>query len=438
MNLKPFLTSVFFISGAVASHAEVVIQDLTTASGIDVWLVEEHSIPFVALDVAFVGGTSLDEPGKRGATNLMMALLEEGSGEMDAQTFQSAREALAATYRFNAYDDSVTVEAKFLTENRDEAIALLAQALNEPRFDEDAIERVRAQVLSNIASSTKNPNRIAGDALYAAAFGEHPYGSDSDGTVESVSALTFDDMVAAHGNAFARSRAYVSVVGDISPEEAMAMVDDLLADLPENGVPLPDHVDFGLSGGVTVVPYDTPQSVALFGQRGLKRDDPDFFAAYILNTIIGGNGPQSILMEEVREKRGLTYGVYSYLVPKDHAEMWLGSVASANDRMAETIEVILDQWARVATVGVSQEELDTAKTYLTGEYPLRFDSNQAIASIMVGMQMEGLPVDYVVNRNDYIDAVTLEDINRVAKDILDPEALHFVVVGQPEGVTSTE
>ena len=423
---------------AIAARADVAIQELTTPSGINVWLVEEHSIPFVALEVNFVGGTALDEAGKRGATNLMMALIEEGSGDMTAQQFQAAREALAATYEFDSYDDGVTISAKFLTENRDQAVALLAQAINQPRFDQDAIDRVRGQVLANIASSAKNPNRIAGEAFYSAAFGDHPYGSDDSGTVETVNALTQDDMFTAHRNALVRSRAYVSVVGDIDAEAVGPMVDQLLAGLPEDGPALPDHVDFGLKGGVTVVPFDTPQSVALFGQAGLKRDDEDFFAAYILNTILGGNGPQSILMEEVREKRGLTYGIYSYLVPKDHAEMWLGSVASANDRMAETLDVVMDQWARVATVGVSQEELDAAKTYLTGEYPLRFDSNQAIAGIMVGMQVEGLPVDYVIHRNDYINAVTLEDVNRVAREILDPEALHFVVVGQPVGLETTE
>lgn len=423
---------------AIAAHADVAIQELTTPSGINVWLVEEHSIPFVALEINFVGGTALDEDGKRGATNLMMALIEEGSGDMIAQEFQAAREALAATYEFDSYDDGVTISAKFLTENRDQAVALLAQAINQPRFDQDAIDRVRGQVLANIASSAKNPNRIAGETFYSAAFGDHPYGSDDSGTVETVNALTQDDMFTAHRNALVRSRAYVSVVGDIDAEAVGPMVDQLLAGLPEDGPVLPDHVDFGLTGGVTVVPFDTPQSVALFGQAGLKRDDEDFFAAYILNTILGGNGPQSILMEEVREKRGLTYGIYSYLVPKDHAEMWLGSVASANERMVETLDVVMDQWSRVATVGVSQEELDAAKTYLTGEYPLRFDSNQAIAGIMVGMQVEGLPVDYVIHRNDYINAVTLDDVNRVAREILDPEALHFVVVGQPVGLETTE
>ncbi|OUD09509.1 peptidase M16 [Marivivens niveibacter] len=436
--MKRILTAIGFILTAASAQAEVEIQQLTTDAGIDVWLVEEHSIPFVAVEMLFEGGTSLDVDGKRGATNLMMALIEEGSGDMDARTFQRERESLAASFGFSAYDDSVSVSAKFLTENSDQAVALLAQALNDPRFDQDAIDRVRAQVLTNIASDEKNPNRIAGNAFYAAAFGDHPYGSNSDGTIESVNALTQEDLFEAHQNAFALSRLSVSVVGDITPDEVGPMIDSLVAGLSADGPALPDRVEFGLPGGVTVIPYDTPQSVALFGQAGIKRDDEDFFAAFILNTILGGNGPQSILMEEVREKRGLTYGIGSYLVPKDHAEMWLGSVASANEVMAETIDVVTDQWARVATVGVSQEELDAAKTYLTGEYPLRFDSNQAIADIMVGMQVEGLPVEYILNRNDYINAVTLDDVNRVAREILDPDALHFVVVGQPEGLETSE
>jgi len=207
---------------------------------------------------------------------------------------------------------------------------------------------------------------------------------------------------------------------------------------PTEAPALPDRVDFGLDGGVTVVDFPTPQSVALFGHAGIERDDDDFFAAYILNEILGGSGLESRLMREVREERGLTYGIYSYLVPKDLTEIYLGSVASANDRIAETIEVVRDEWRKLAEEGITQEELDTAKTYLTGAYPLRFDGNAEIAGILVGMQSIGLPTTYVANRNDFIDAVTLDQINRVASELLDPDGLHFVVVGQPEGLGSTE
>ncbi len=423
--------------GSVATAA-IEIQEITTPNGIGLWLVEEHSIPFVALDIHFDGGTSLDLEGKRGATNLMMGLIEEGAGDLDAREFQAAREGLAASFSFSAYDDGASVSAKFLTENRDDAAALLTLALTKPRFDQDAIDRVKGQVIAGIGSDAKNPNRIAGDWFYRAAFGSHPYGSDQSGTIESVNALTRDDIVLAHQNALVQSRAKVSVVGDITPEDAVALVDQILADLPIEGPDLIGDVDFGLAGGVNVIDYETPQAVALFGHKGMKREDDDFFAAFILNSILGGSGRQSVLMDEVREKRGLTYGVYTYLVAKDHAEMLIGSVASANERIAEAIDVIKAEWARIAKDGVTEEQLDEAKTYLTGEYPLRFDGNAEISSIMIGMQVQGLEPSYVVNRNDYINAVTLEDINRVAAYLLDPEALHFTVVGRPVGLESTQ
>ncbi|NBD30151.1 MAG: insulinase family protein [Alphaproteobacteria bacterium] len=416
-----------------AVRAEIEIQEVTSPGGIDAWLVQEPSIPFVALEIIIDGGASLDEPGKRGATNLMVGLLEEGAGDMDARAFQTAREGLAASYGFDAYDDSVVITARFLTENRDQAVDLLRKALTEPRFDQDALDRVRAQVQSIIRSDATDPNAIAGAAFDAAAFGDHPYGSDINGTAESVSALTRADMITAHRNALVRSRVHVGAAGDISAQELGTLLDDLLGALPQEGPVLPEAVEFGLDGGTTVIDFETPQSVALFGHEGLARDDEDFFAAYILNEILGG-GLQSRLMEEVREKRGLTYGVYSTLVPKDHAALYLGNVASANQRIAEAIAVIRDEWARMAQDGVNAGELNAAKTYLTGAYPLRFDGNAAIAGILAGMQATGLAPDYVENRNAYVEAVTLDEINRVAGELLDPDGLHFVVVGQPQGL----
>ncbi len=422
---------------ATTAQAEIDIKEVTSPGGIDAWVVEEPSIPFVSIEIRFRGSASLDLPGKRGATNLMTGLIEEGSGEMTAQEFQTAREALAARFSFRAYDDTLSISASVLTENRDAALALLRQALTDPTFEQDALDRVRAQVLSGIASAEKDPNDIAGMAFDAAAFGDHPYGSSIDGTVETVNALTREDMFEAHRNALTRDRVFVSVVGDITADQVGPMLDDLLGDLPAEGPPLPGDVAFGLDGGITVVEFDTPQSVAYFGHAGIKRDDPDFFAAYIMNQVLGAGGFESRLMTEVREKRGLTYGIRSYLVPKFHSEMVFGSVASSNATIAEAIEVIRAEWARMAEDGLTPEELETAKTYLTGEYPLRFDGNSEIAKIMVGMQMIELPPDYVINRNDYIEAVTLEDVNRVAAELLKPEELHFVVVGKPVGLDST-
>ena len=422
---------------AMPALAAVEIEEIETPGGLTAWLVEDHNHPFTVLELRFRGGSSLDAPDKRGAVYLMMGLLEEGAGELDSREHARALERIAASVDYDSSDDEVTITARFLTESRDEAMALLHDAIHDPHFDADSIERVRRQVLSSLSNDLKDPNAIAGRAFSEMAYGDHPYGSPGEGTIESVSALTREDIVAAHEAVFARDRVYIGAVGDITAPELATVVDDLLGDLPDTGAPLPGPADVALEGGVTVVPFATPQSVAYFGHKGIERDDPDFFAAYVLNHILGGGGFESRLMNEVREKRGLTYGVYSYLVPKDLAAMYMGSVASGNDRIAEAIEVIRDEWARMAEDGVTQNELDEAKTYLTGAYPLRFDGNGRIASIMLGMQMQDLPTDYIATRNDKVDAVTLEDVNRVARELLDPDALHFVVVGQPEGLSST-
>lgn len=423
---------------ALPAWAEVRIKEVVSPKGITAWLVEDHSIPFAALELRFRGGTSLDAPGQRGGIYLMTALLEEGAAERDARGFARALESLAASFSYSASDDSVSISARFLSENRDEALALLRDSIHAPRFDQDAVERVRAQILSSLASDAKDPDEIAGRTFGALAFGDHPYGSPGEGTIDSVTKLSRDDMLAAHKAVFARDRLYVGAVGDITAEELARLLDDLLGDLPETGAPIPGPAEVGLSGGVTVVDFKTPQSVALFGHEGIDRDDDDFFAAYVMNQILGAGGFESRLMTEVREKRGLTYGVYSYLAPKDLASVYLGSVSSSNDRIAEAISVIRDEWARMANDGATQKEVDSAKTYLTGAYPLRFDGNARIAGIMVGMQMEGLPIDYIATRNDKVNAVTIEDVNRVARELLDPEGLRFVVVGQPEGLSSTD
>lgn len=422
------------VISAVPLRASVGIQQVESPGGFKAWLVEDHTIPFVALELRFKGGASLDLPEKRGATYLMTGLLEEGAGDYDARGFAEAVESIAASFDFDAYDDAVAISAKFLTETKDEAIALLRTCLTEPTFAEADVERVRRQVLTGIQSDLKDPDAISGASFDALAFGDHPYGSAFEGTVETVSTLTPADLEAARQGVLAKDRVFVSAAGDITPEELAALMDELLSGLPDTGLPMPEMFDVSLPGGTVVVPFETPQSVALFGHEGITRDDPDFFAAYVMNVILGGGGFEARLMEEVREKRGLTYGVASYLIPKDYASLYLGRVASANDRIAEAIEVIRAEWQKLRDTGVTEEELAQAKTYLTGSYPLRFDGNGSIANILVGMQMDDLPITYVETRNDNVNAVTLEDIQRVAKRILKPEALTFVVVGQPEGL----
>lgn len=418
-------------------RAQITVQEITSPGGIEAWLVEEPAIPFVALEFRFVGGTSLDPAGREGATDMMVSLLSEGAGDLDARAFAAATEALATSMRFSAGRDMLSVSASMLTENRAEASALLRKALAEPRFDADALERARARAISGARSDLRNPNRIAGRTFSELAWGDHAYGRPAGGTEETLAALTRDDLLAAHAGAFARDRLFVSAVGDITEAELGALLDDLLGWLPETGAAMPEKADPLLTGGVTVVPFDGPQSVIIFGHAGLPRDDDAFIPAFVMNEVLGGGRFGTRLMREVREVRGLTYGIGTGLASGQFGDTIQGSFSTDNSRAAEAIEVVRAEWARMAAEGLDADELAAIQTYLTGAYPLRFDGNANIAQILVGMQVQGLPADYIAVRNDLVEAVTVEDVQTIASRLLDPEGLHFVVVGRPDGLETT-
>lgn len=410
------------------------IQDVTSPGGIRAWLVQDDSIPFVALDIQFRGGASMDAPDQRGAVNLMTSLLEEGAGRLDSTAFAQAVEDLGARLSFSSGDDTLSVEFQSLSENRDAAADLLAQALTQPRFDDDALARVRAQVQAVIRSEASDPNAIAATELARQAWGDHPYGTSVNGTADSVAALTRQDLVAAKNRVLARDRVVVGAAGDITPQELGLLLDRILGGLPGQATaPLPDPAELQVTGGTTVVDWDSPQTVVAFAGPGIAIDDPDYFAAYVANHILGGGGFSSRLMEEIREKRGLTYGVGTGLATGLFGQSWQGGMSGSNATTAEAIDLIRAEWAGMAD-GVTERELTDAKTYLTGEYPLRFDGNGRIASILAGMQLIGFPIDYIDTRNDKVEAVTAEDVARVAGRLLDPDQLRFVLVGRPEGI----
>ncbi|RNF35083.1 insulinase family protein [Paracoccus methylarcula] len=426
--------ALFFTVMAVPAHA-IDIQEVTSPGGIKAWLVEDHSIPFVSLSLDFKGGASLDDPKKRGAINLMTATLEEGAGKRNATEFAQAVEALGVNFSFDVGDDSLNVSMRSLTENRDEAADLLAQALSQPRFDESAVERVRAQVQAIIKSEATDPQSIAAKEMARQAWGDHPYASSTNGTAESVAKLTRKDLVAAKNRVLARDRVVVGVAGDISAEELGPLLDKILGGLPEKGTaPLPEEARLQLTGGVTVIDWDSPQTIVSFAGPGLPIDDPDYFAAYVANHILGGGGFSSRMMDEIREKRGLTYGIGTGLATGIYGQTWQGGMAGSNDTVSQAIDLIRQEWDRMAEEGVTQKELTDAKTYLTGEYPLRFDGNGKIASILAGMQLIGLPADYPNTRNEQVEAVTADDVQRVAKRLLHSDELRFVLVGRPEGI----
>lgn len=431
MNRLVTLIALLFALPAYATD----IQKVTSPSGLTAWFVEEHSIPIVSIELIFKGGAATEPTDKHGATYLMTGLLEEGAGDLDATQFLEATEALAARYSFSSGRDSVSIGATMLRENLDASLNLLHLAITEPTFEPVALERVRGQIEAIIRGNETKPRALAGERFRELAFADHPYARSKEGTLESIAALTQLDMRDSHTAAMTRDNVIVSIVGDLTAAEVSGILDALLSDLP-TGTPTPvAKTHMQASGGVEIIDFPSPQSTAIFGHAGIERDDPDYVIAYVMNHILG-SGFSSRLNQEVREERGLSYGVSSFLAPYNRAALYMGSLSSANDDIAEALDVIRAEWSRMASEGATAEELLAAQQYLTGSYALRFDSNGAIASILAGLQFAGLPMDYISTRNDSVNAITLSDINRVAARLLQPDQLVIVVVGEPEGLTT--
>ena len=436
MVIKPLLAALVVLAVTALPARAVEVQRVVSPGGLEAWLVEDHRNPIITLDLAFRGGAALDPAGKEGLANMISGLLDEGAGDLDSQTFQSRLQDLSIRMRFSAGRDTFNGELRTLTDNRETAFDMLRLALTAPRFDAEPVERIRGQILAGLARDAENPNAIAGRTLRRLFFPEHPYGRPVDGTPKTVAAVGAEDMRRFTAERFARDTLSIGVVGDITPDELARLLDTTFLDLPATATPhaLPP-IDPEVDGEIVVVERDMPQSVVVFGHGGIKRDDPEYYAAYTVNYILGGGGFASRLYGEVREKRGLAYSVYSYLSPMDHSALVLGGVGTENSRVGQSLDVIRSEWRRMAEQGPTAQELDDAKTFLTGSFPLRFTSSGRISGMLVGMQLENLGIDYLDRRNSLIEAVTLEQARRVARQLYDPDKLTVVVVGRPEGVT---
>lgn len=417
---------------AITAEADMDIQRVTSPGGIEAWLVENHNVPQIAMRFGFVGGSAQDPEGKEGLAYFVSGMLDEGAGELDSVAFQKRMQETAIRMDFDASRDSFVGEFQTLTRNREEGFELLRLALGEPRFDSDAVERIRGQILTSLKFDLNEPRKVASREWFRLAFGDHPYASPLKGTQASVETITREDLQDYVRRVFARDTLKVAVVGDIDAETLAPLLDEVFGGLSEKSDlrPVPETAPPG-EGARKVVEMNIPQSVAVFGSEGVKRKDEDFVPAYVMNYILGGGGFGSRLMEEVREKRGLAYGVYTHLSPMRKAAVLIGSVATENEAVNRSLDVIRAELARMAEEGPSAEELENAKKHLTGSYPLRFDASSKIANQLLGIQMEELGIDYVDKRNDLIEAVTLEDVKRVADRLLKPGSLLVTIVGKP-------
>ena len=418
--------------GLPRTASAVTIQEVTSPGGVTAWLVEDYTVPVVTMNIAFRGGASQDPQGKAGLANLMSGLLDEGAGDLDSLAFQTRLEDLAVNLSFDAGKDAFYGNLRTLKQNQDEAFGLMRMALTEPRFDAEPVERIRGQILSGLRQAETDPGEIAGKTWAKTLFGDHPYGTPTEGTVESLPTIGADDLKAFAARTLARDNLYVAVVGAIDAATLAPALDTIFGALPETAdlAAVPEVVP--ATGERVHVALAVPQTTIRLGGAGPKRDDPDFIPAYIADYIIGGGTFSSRLYEEVREKRGLAYSVGTGLVPYDRAGATIAAAATRADAAQTTIDIMTGEIRAFAEKGATAEELASAKDYLVGNYALRFDASQKIARQLIGIQLDSLGIDYIVRRNDLIRAVTLEEVNRVARELYS-EPMSEITVGPAEG-----
>ncbi len=412
------------------------IQEVKSESGITAWLVQDPSIPIIAMEFAFLdAGAKLDPKDKQGLARLLSNTMDEGAGKMDSQAFQKALRDNSITLRFSSGRDHFNGSLKTLSENKDTAFNLLKLALNQPRFDENAIDRMRAANVSRIKNSASDPRWIAARLQNDVIYEGHPYALNSGGTISSLNAITREDLKARH-KTLGKNALVVGVSGDISAEELKTRLDAVFGSLPNAETQNVEQHDLQNKGAVYVYEKDIPQTVVTIAQDGISRSNKKYYSAKLMNFILGESGFGSRLMEEIREKRGLTYGIYSYFQDYDAVDTLNISTSTANENVNTMIDLIKAEWVRMQGEPVSAEELADAKSYIIGSLPLSLTSTGSIAATVLSMQIDDLPIDYLDKRAEKFNAVSIDDVQKIAKNLLNSDDFTIVLVGQPVDLDS--
>jgi zinc protease len=417
------------VLASTPSHAAAKIQRLVSPGGIEAWFVQDATVPLIAMEYAFSGGSTQDPPGKSGVGNMVASLIDEGSGDLDSKTYHERLDRRAIELGFSSTRDYFRGSLRMLKDNKDEAFDLLHLALTSPHFDSEDVDRIRAQVLSGLRRETTSPNSLASRKFLEMAFGDHPYGRSSSGTLASVPGIDVADMKDYVGRVIAKDSLRIAVVGDVDADTLGKLLDKTFGGLPAKArlTPVAD-IKAAKPPQRAFIPLDVPQTAVTFGGPGIPRHDPNFMAGYVVNHILGG-GSSSRLYAEVREKRGLAYSVYESLLWMDHSALFVGNTGTRADRAGETIDAVEKEIRRIAADGPTAKELDEAKSYLKGSQMLALDTSSKLASALLQYQLDKLPIDYIEKRNALVDAVTLDDAKKAAQRLWG-QGLITVIVGR--------
>lgn len=427
------LLAMTILSYSLPAHAAQV-KEVVSPKGFKAWLVEDHSLPLLAVKISFTGsGYAYDPEDEQGRANLTAAMLMEGAGDLNQREFNQALDAHAIRLSAGAGEDTIDLAMETTSEHKALAMKYAGMAMAEPRFDDGAFSRARSQALAVLRQQEQTPGYLLAQAFKKAAFGNHPYGRPQVGTQDTLDSISASDLRRVQERFLTRENIVIGAAGDITPDELARLMDEHFDKLPKRYDPDTklEEATVAAAGDPVVMAFDIPQTMVMFGLQGLKRDDPNYIAAYVMNHILGGGSLTSILGQELRDDRGLTYSVGTYLEPMQRGALWRGAFASRNEDARKAVNVLLATLKVFAQQGPTDKEIADAKRFLVDSFALNLDSNPDLAGFLVTMQINRLGIDYMDRRNSMVSSVQKAQIMDMAKRLIDPDKMLLMMIGKP-------
>ncbi|VAW83934.1 FIG015287: Zinc protease [hydrothermal vent metagenome] len=431
MNTKKITLLLTLLLCSSLLHASPAIQHWQTENGASVYFVPAPELPMVDIQLVFDAGAARD--GEQGGLAAMTsAMMDEGAAGLNADQIAEATDSVGAAIGFSAHQDMAVASLRSVTDATlfEPAIALFQDILTQPDFPQEALTRIRKQMLIGLQAKKQQPGAIARDTFMQALYGDHPYGKPSSGNEASLNALTRADLIAYYQRYYVASNATLAIVGDLDRAAAEKLANRLISQLATgDAAPKLPAVSVLKQAHEQRISHPSSQSHLMLGQPGLKRGDKDYFSLYVGNHILGGSGLTSRISNEIREKRGLSYSAYSYFSPMRELGPYILALQTKNASVDEALQVMRETLIEFRDNGPTASELDASKKNITGGFPLRLDSNKKIVGYLAMIGFYQLPLDYLDTFNDNINAVTLEQIKEAYQRRINPDKLVTIIVG---------
>ena len=429
--MKKSILALFLLFVSTQAQATPEIHHWTTDNGARVYFIETHALPMVDIRMVFDAAAAREPASLNGLAMLTNDMLLEGSGELDTKAIAEGFEDKGAEIETSSLRDMAIVSLRTLSERKylDPVTDLMARIVSQPSFPVDSLERERARALQALDHALQNPGTVAQRKLFQMLYGEHPYSHFAIGTKAGLKAIERKDLVDFHRRYYVASNLVIALVGDLGMRQARALASKLAAPLAKGRRPqaLPPVAD--IEASETRIPFPSTQSHVMLAHIGVKRSDPRYFALKLGNHALGGGGFQSRLMDEIREKRGLSYGAYSYFLPMRERGPFIASLQTRNDQADKALKVMRDVVGEYLAHGPSEEEMDMAKKNITGGFPLTIDSNKKMVATLAMMGFYDLPLDYLDTYIDRINAISRDQVSQAMRSTLDMDGMVTVVVG---------